>query len=164
MQKHCVFACFLNTRLGQETKKTAWQPLQKNIKNHLKIQAFWDEISIILGIGLRMWNVAVLRTVLASISASVLEHLGPQNPLKTILKGICKRPSQQPSKKRENCSNQPPVNLCSKGPESTTIRRHAFCKHFSKQKSKQASMQASKQAKKSTSGQTSIEACWQTKK
>ena len=93
--------------------------------------------------------------------------LAAQTFVKRSYKWYARDRRNNPRKKQKigpTWCRQPPVNLCSKGPESTTIRRHAFCNYFSKQKSKQASMQASKQAKKSTSGQTSIEACWQTKK
>ena len=55
------------------------------------------EWTIILGIGLPLRNFAVLGKVLAAILASISEHLGLKNELKTIVRGTRKpHPKQFP--------------------------------------------------------------------
>ena len=75
--------------------------------------------------------------------------LAAQTLVKRSYKGYARDRRNNPRKKQKigpTWRRQPPVNLCSKGPESTSIRMHAICKH--KKASQPASKQASKQANK----------------
>ena len=129
MQKHCVFVHFLNIRFRQEARKTTWKPLSISSKTTSKNDAILNEISIILGIDYPMRNFDLLGKLLASISASILAHLDPKSHSKTLFETTSKTPSKQHPKRNEidpTWGRQEPVNLFSKGPESTSIRMHAI--------------------------------------
>ena len=85
-KNNMFFVHFLNIRFCQEARKTTWKPLSISSKTTSKNESILKEISIILGIDYPMRDFDLLGKVLASISASISDHVGRKIHLKRAWK------------------------------------------------------------------------------
>ena len=155
--KPLCFCTFFQHSFISMKRKNDFNTNKIIVKNPMEKRWFFIEIFIILGICFRLKNFAVLGRVLASILASISEHVGLKNQLKTVLKRTWERPSRQLPKNSQVDATWTPGTACKPVQQGTGKHIYSDACDLQTQESKPASKQASKPASNHASKQKKTE-------